>query len=1072
MASDGQIVFEVTADGKRAIADIKDITKAIQQETGKWDKAAADSANNMGSNFDGLLKRLAAGFSMAKVGKALLDLGKDAIECASDLQEVQNVVDVTFGSSANTIETWAKNAGKQFGLTEIQAKKFTSTIGAMMKSSGMAGDEIVQMSTDLAGLAADMASFYNLDFEEAFSKIRSGISGQTMPLKELGIDMSVATLNAFALQQGLKKTFNEMSQAEQTMLRYQYLMSATADAQGDFARTSDGYANGMRALETQITTLKTNLGDTLLPAVQWVVGELNKAFGGEEEQGWAKRRTVLDDIADIDVKTMAAVESINATKKVVDELTTSLEEIGSKKGTLEEASGNVTTAVGEVSKLASELGKVKIEGNAKEAFESTLSILYNNVTELSKIKGTDAQGVKDWLDGVATEASKLDPEDATAWATLMTALLTEVPGLSGTEEGKTLVEQLVQYYLSLGSESAEAAKGLASLGFSTDEIDEKQKDWLATCKELVRTMPGLADIIDTNTGEVKGGIPAIKAYADEWERTAKYQAQIENIRQKKALYDGMPEQSEFASNVRTTKATARAYLIGYGKLTPEQADAVLAGAERMANFAYGEELAGNDKHKIDDYGYVTYDKLTDNPSDAYTFFYNGEMWNGTNNGALALPEGSKIEKADKALSDYMKSLYEYEEYKEVQPQMEAAYNEALQETAEAFGITTEAVEKEADAANEAANKMTAMQRAAMGDEDAMSQLETATTRANEALKAMADHAAEVRKNVEDAINGVVKGFDKVDYHTYKSVSENIDGIRKSMEGLKEGSDAWNTQHKELEKYNNQLITTGTIYKNLLSQKQFLDDYLANLEAAQRMGLDAGLLAELSDGSVESAMYLDALVNDKTGGKTVTDINELYQQIQQGKAALSGKLTDNQLTVDQVYQGLVDEAKKAVDELQTLGVPAADNARAMVDAVAAGVSEEQGKVKTAVDGIISELERLSSLSYSPKITLGLGGLFSFFIPQHETGLDRVPFDGYLASLHEGEGILTAEENRVWQRFKNGQGNNAFDYDTMGGVMRDNIKAGGNVYLDGRVVGSVISDQQGKTYRQLQRSGWQG
>ena len=70
------------------------------------------------------------------------------------------------------------------------------------------------------------------------------------------------------------------------------------------------------------------------------------------------------------------------------------------------------------------------------------------------------------------------------------------------------------------------------------------------------------------------------------------------------------------------------------------------------------------------------------------------------------------------------------------------------------------------------------------------------------------------------------------------------------------------------------------------------------------------------------------------------------------------------------------------------------------------------------------------------------------------------------------MLTAEENRVWQRFKNGQGNNAFDYDTMGGVMRDNIKAGGNVYLDGRVVGSVISDQQGKTYRQLQRSGWQG
>jgi hypothetical protein len=76
------------------------------------------------------------------------------------------------------------------------------------------------------------------------------------------------------------------------------------------------------------------------------------------------------------------------------------------------------------------------------------------------------------------------------------------------------------------------------------------------------------------------------------------------------------------------------------------------------------------------------------------------------------------------------------------------------------------------------------------------------------------------------------------------------------------------------------------------------------------------------------------------------------------------------------------------------------------------------------------------------------------------------------LHEGEGILTAEENRVWQRFKNGQQPNSVDYDALGGVVRDNVRTGGNVYLDGRVVGSVISDQQGRSYRQLQRSGWQG
>jgi hypothetical protein len=110
------------------------------------------------------------------------------------------------------------------------------------------------------------------------------------------------------------------------------------------------------------------------------------------------------------------------------------------------------------------------------------------------------------------------------------------------------------------------------------------------------------------------------------------------------------------------------------------------------------------------------------------------------------------------------------------------------------------------------------------------------------------------------------------------------------------------------------------------------------------------------------------------------------------------------------------------------------------------------------------------------SFGEGGFQFMFGPldgEHETGLDYVPFDGYLAGLHEGEGILTAEENRIWQRFKNGQGSTGnVDYDALGGVMRDNVKAGGNVYLDGRTVGHVISDAQGRSYRALQRSGWQG
>ena len=140
----------------------------------------------------------------------------------------------------------------------------------------------------------------------------------------------------------------------------------------------------------------------------------------------------------------------------------------------------------------------------------------------------------------------------------------------------------------------------------------------------------------------------------------------------------------------------------------------------------------------------------------------------------------------------------------------------------------------------------------------------------------------------------------------------------------------------------------------------------------------------------------------------------------------------------------------------------------MDGIVQALEDNVPDVRDAVDKILGEMDRLNSFSAS--LNFGLGGLLNFFIPQHETGLDVVPWDGYLASLHAGEGILTAEENRVWQRFKNG--GVGTDYETMGSVMRDNIKPGGNVYLDGRVVGSVISDQQGRAYRQLQRSGWQG
>jgi len=212
-------------------------------------------------------------------GAAMGTAGVYAINLASDLEEVQNVVDTTFGKNANIINDWAKKAGKAFGLSELEAKKFNGTMGAMLKSMGLTDDQILEMSSSMTGLAGDFASFYNLPAEETFAKIRSGISGEIEPLKQLGINMSVANLEAFALASGIKKSYKEMTQAEQATLRYNYLMSVTADAQGDFSKTSGSFANQMRILKLNISDLAASLGKILLPIATRVIQKITELTG-------------------------------------------------------------------------------------------------------------------------------------------------------------------------------------------------------------------------------------------------------------------------------------------------------------------------------------------------------------------------------------------------------------------------------------------------------------------------------------------------------------------------------------------------------------------------------------------------------------------------------------------------------------------------------------------------------------------------------------------------------------------------------------------------------------------------
>lgn len=202
---------------------------------------------------------------------------------ASDLSEGQNVVRETFKQSSEEVLAWSKNVDDSAGISETASIKYVGSMGAMLKSSGLTEDASRRMAESMVQLTGDMSSFYNLDNDTAWEKIRSGIAGETEPLKQLGINMSVANLEAFALSQGIKQSYQEMTQAQQTTLRYNYLLSVTRDAQGDFARTlNESFANQLRVAQMKLETIVTDIGKKVLPAFMTMSKAINEELASDE----------------------------------------------------------------------------------------------------------------------------------------------------------------------------------------------------------------------------------------------------------------------------------------------------------------------------------------------------------------------------------------------------------------------------------------------------------------------------------------------------------------------------------------------------------------------------------------------------------------------------------------------------------------------------------------------------------------------------------------------------------------------------------------------------------------------
>lgn len=227
----------------------------------------------------GMAKKAGAALAAAFGVKKLVDFGKQCLELGSNLAEVQNVVDVTFPKMTAQVDEFARSAAQSFGLSETMAKQYTGTFGAMAKAFGFTEKQAYDMGSTLTGLAGDVASFYNISQDEAYTKLKSVFTGETESLKDLGVVITQTALDSYAMANGFGKTTSAMSEAEKVALRYQFVQDKLSAAQGDFARTSGSWANQCRVLSLQMQSLMATIGQGLINLFTPIIRVINTVIG-------------------------------------------------------------------------------------------------------------------------------------------------------------------------------------------------------------------------------------------------------------------------------------------------------------------------------------------------------------------------------------------------------------------------------------------------------------------------------------------------------------------------------------------------------------------------------------------------------------------------------------------------------------------------------------------------------------------------------------------------------------------------------------------------------------------------
>ena len=527
--ADGSVIIDTKMDTE----GVKHGTEEIKKELGEVGESSTKANDSIGGDLVGGFKKLGKAIAAAKVVEKLYEFGKEAVDLGSDLEEVQNVVDVTFTTMSDKVNKFAKDAQKSAGLSETMAKQYVGTFGAMADSFGFTEEEAYNMSTALTQLSGDVASFYNLSQDEAMNKLKGVFTGETEALKELGVVMTQAALDNYALANGYEKTTAAMTEQEKVALRYQFVMDQLSASSGDFVRTQDSWANQSKVLSLQweslMATLGTGMIDVLSPGMEFlndkVLPGLNdfadKFAEAMDPTPSEKLRKSLNSFEDT---VTSANKELDKTTSTVEANARLAERYKNRLNELEEAGLDNAAAQTEYATIVGYLNEIYPELNLNidaqtGALDANSRAQLQNLDAMKQRALVAAQEARytamlqSWADAstavVTAEADLIQVQEQKA---AITDELTEKTGLS--------IEQLVEMYQMEQMQTAAFASGNDTMGSTVSLLSTLKgamSSLTAEDKKLIKQILNLKSEEDALNDTIAEGKKTVSSYDAELE---------------------------------------------------------------------------------------------------------------------------------------------------------------------------------------------------------------------------------------------------------------------------------------------------------------------------------------------------------------------------------------------------------------------------------------------------------------------------------------------------------------------------------------------------------------------------